>query len=342
MLHLVRHLPPELFECHQLRNLDLSNNKFEGSIPPEIGNLTLLETCSLSDNQLRGHIPVALGGCRKLKKLWLSRNKMIGKIPSQIGDLEDLCEIYLAGNDFYGVIPNEFCKCRRLRVIDFDDNSLSTLPPDLNKLERLERLFLQNNKFAGNLPDFGRYRHLLQFNASNNQFEGCIPASVAMCRKLRNFNIARCQLEGKWPRITLLQVPAYNAWVRSGFVPQVLLSNRIRFEWAGQNEDLKRKTLSSDTFSFPMYVVKREDVFDWEMFHPYEDMHEHLLQISQRDMKGIRHAPAALYCNNSGRFERKHSLHLQVTWHDFDRRMAGSEQFCIHQSQMGDRGAPRR
>ncbi|XP_049395609.1 receptor-like protein 9DC3 [Solanum stenotomum] len=61
--------------------IDLSRNRFEGSVPSIIWDLTRLCTLNLSHNNLRGHIPASMQHLSVLESLDLSSNKICGEIP---------------------------------------------------------------------------------------------------------------------------------------------------------------------------------------------------------------------------------------------------------------------
>ncbi|XP_057785013.1 receptor-like protein 9DC3 [Salvia miltiorrhiza] len=90
--------------------IDLSSNKFSGTIPRFIGNLNSLRYLNLSHNNLMGHIPASLGNISVLESLDLSSNKLDGGIPSELISLTFLAKLNLSMNDLVGRIPqaNQF------------------------------------------------------------------------------------------------------------------------------------------------------------------------------------------------------------------------------------------
>ncbi|KAL4308410.1 hypothetical protein GQ457_01G003540 [Hibiscus cannabinus] len=76
--------------------LDMSSNKFEGTIPETVGNLVSLQVLNFSHNHLTGHIPSSLGKVAALESLDLSCNKLVGEIPSQ----ESSCWAHSSGKQF--------------------------------------------------------------------------------------------------------------------------------------------------------------------------------------------------------------------------------------------------
>ncbi|XP_047944430.1 receptor-like protein 9DC3 [Salvia hispanica] len=90
--------------------LDLSSNRFTGTIPPSIGNLKILRYLNLSHNTLTGHIPSSLRNMSELESLDLSTNKLDGEIPNDLTRLTFLAKLNLSTNNLVGQIPqsNQF------------------------------------------------------------------------------------------------------------------------------------------------------------------------------------------------------------------------------------------
>ncbi|KAL4272185.1 hypothetical protein GQ457_13G004450 [Hibiscus cannabinus] len=85
--------------------IDMSSNKFQGTIPEMIGKLASLQVLNFSHNHLTGHIPSSLGNVSALESLDLSCNKLIGEIPSELTDLLFLEVLNLSENRLVGLIP---------------------------------------------------------------------------------------------------------------------------------------------------------------------------------------------------------------------------------------------
>ncbi|XP_039025810.1 receptor-like protein 33 [Hibiscus syriacus] len=85
--------------------IDMSSNRFEGTIPETVGNLVSLNVLNFSHNHLTGQIPSALGNLATLESLDLSYNVLVGKIPSQLTDLNFLAVLNLSENQLVGLIP---------------------------------------------------------------------------------------------------------------------------------------------------------------------------------------------------------------------------------------------
>ncbi len=85
-------IPPLVWECTNLRKLDLSKN-FIDTIPPEIGNLTQLTDLNLNRNRI-AQVPAEIGRLQQLRRLNLSRNPLL-ELPESIGSLSRLEELVL-------------------------------------------------------------------------------------------------------------------------------------------------------------------------------------------------------------------------------------------------------
>ncbi|KAH8479338.1 hypothetical protein H0E87_031666 [Populus deltoides] len=102
-----------------LSRLEISNNKFSGSISIEGNSWRNLEVFNASNNQFTGTIPLELtalpnmtipekfGFLTDLVKLDLSDNQFSGKIPPQLGHLR-LVFLNLSSNNLMGKIPTEY------------------------------------------------------------------------------------------------------------------------------------------------------------------------------------------------------------------------------------------
>ncbi|KAK3164369.1 hypothetical protein QOZ80_1AG0016720 [Eleusine coracana subsp. coracana] len=86
--------------------IDLSNNRFSGSIPRTVGNLTSLLVLNMSHNALTGPIPGELGRLAQIESLDLSWNRLTGEIPRQLAALTALEWLNLSHNDLSGSIPS--------------------------------------------------------------------------------------------------------------------------------------------------------------------------------------------------------------------------------------------
>ncbi|KAJ0718964.1 putative leucine-rich repeat-containing, plant-type, leucine-rich repeat domain superfamily [Helianthus annuus] len=107
--------------------LDLSNNKFSGSIPNELVSLLGLRYLNLSENNLTGRIPNSFSNNGELESLDISINHLDGKIPSSLAALTALNFLNVSDNNLVGRIPTG----PQLQTFDessFNGNALCGVP----------------------------------------------------------------------------------------------------------------------------------------------------------------------------------------------------------------------
>ena len=88
----LRHVPAVVFQCGNLRTLDLSKN-FIDTLSPAIASLSHLEVLNLNRNKLR-HVPPELGRLASLRVLDLGRNPLL-ELPPELGALRGLRRLAL-------------------------------------------------------------------------------------------------------------------------------------------------------------------------------------------------------------------------------------------------------
>ncbi|XP_078075039.1 volume-regulated anion channel subunit LRRC8B-like [Mustelus asterias] len=100
-------VPSQLFLCHKLRYLDISNNylTFFGD---EISDLKHLQYLNVSNNNLES-LPNGLFQCHNLRTLLVGKNSLIVLSPL-VGELENLAHLELTGNQFE-FLPEELGRC---------------------------------------------------------------------------------------------------------------------------------------------------------------------------------------------------------------------------------------
>ncbi|XP_076957894.1 receptor-like protein EIX2 [Bidens hawaiensis] len=90
---------------YQVTSLDLSDNKFSGSIPDELLRLSGLRFLNLSHNNLTGRIPNLFSQNETLESLDLSMNHLEGNIPLSLSQLTSLNCLNVSCNNLVGGIP---------------------------------------------------------------------------------------------------------------------------------------------------------------------------------------------------------------------------------------------
>jgi Leucine-rich repeat (LRR) protein len=110
-----------------LRFLDLSRNRFTGTLPQSLFDSSTLEIFYISENALTGSIPSNYGNALRLRDLYINNNMLAGTVPPVMpGQLPNLTEFLLSGNDLTGTMPASICAL----VGEDPENDLVTLVAD--------------------------------------------------------------------------------------------------------------------------------------------------------------------------------------------------------------------
>ena len=111
----LRHVPPVVFQCTNLRVLDLGKN-FLDSIPAAIGTLANLEELDLRRNRLRT-VPPEIGRLSKLRVLNLSRNPLLD-LPDSFAELTQLEQLIVWMTGIVSFPPSFVSLNYSLKLID--------------------------------------------------------------------------------------------------------------------------------------------------------------------------------------------------------------------------------
>ena len=159
-----------------LIDLDLSNNKLNGTVPKWLHEISSLQFLNLSHNLLTTPMN-EFSRNYKLMFLDIGFNLLTGEVSSSICNVSHLQVLILSHNKLIGIIP-----------------------PCLVNLLSLYTLDLESNKLNGTLPNtFSMNSDLISLNLNNNQLEGPLPKSLSYCSKLEILNIGNNQIEDKFP-----------------------------------------------------------------------------------------------------------------------------------------------
>eukprot|EP01018_Ginkgo_biloba_P014145 Gb_32788 [translate_table: standard] len=253
--------------CNNLTELNLSTNKFTGSIPETLGKCTKLNSVDLSENnltgpvwpgfdtmeevslccnQLSGNIPEELfsRSCR-MQKLDLSANQLNGTIPYQISNCKDLNVLDLSENFLHGKIPSQVGLMQNLNTLILQRNNFSRdIPVQLAECKNLSFLDLSGNNFGGSIqPIFGELKGLQYLFLHDNSYQTSISAGLYNLSTLLTLDISYNNLSGPLP-VELASLHALRCLVLAGnkFI------GKIPWE-LGQLSDLQILDLSSNNFT---------------------------------------------------------------------------------------------
>ncbi|KAG7567725.1 Leucine-rich repeat [Arabidopsis thaliana x Arabidopsis arenosa] len=175
----------ELKDLTNLELLDLSGNRFNGSMPG-LKNFTNLEVLGLAETILdEGPIPIeVVCEMKNLRELDLRGNHFVGQLPICLGSLKNLRVLDLSSNQLSGNLPSSFSSLRSLQYLSLLDNnftSLLSLNP-LTNLTKLKVLKLSDmvqvetestiSSSSLNMPS------LSSLDLSGNLFSGALPSHV--------------------------------------------------------------------------------------------------------------------------------------------------------------------
>ena len=147
-------LPDSLMALAHVREVNLSNNAFVGSIPSEgvvdPRAMISLRVFDVSRNALDGVFPASLASLATLRVLDVSRNALTGPLPAgdQLEALAWLTKLDVSRNDMSGPIPPALATLARgnLRFLDLSANRFQgALPRDLFANNLLEHLDVSGN-----------------------------------------------------------------------------------------------------------------------------------------------------------------------------------------------------
>ncbi|GLT35594.1 hypothetical protein SLA2020_100330 [Shorea laevis] len=177
--HLGGELPHSIRNLKLLKELDLQNCQFYGSILGSLANLTEITELDFSSNHLRGQIPDVFGKMHKLTYLSFYNNSFDGEIPTSIFNLTDLTNLTLSSNKLIGPLPHNISGLSFLQEFLMDNNFITGhVPSWLFFLPSLSYLHLENNCLTGTIHHVEMPNLLLQeVYLSNNEISGSIPSS---------------------------------------------------------------------------------------------------------------------------------------------------------------------
>ncbi|XP_047947480.1 receptor-like protein EIX1 [Salvia hispanica] len=178
---------PDFRAFSSLRILDLSGNKFTGSIPLSIGQLSNLEFLDLSDNSLQGLVSEShFIKLDKLNTLDLSLNSLILDIAPDWSPPFQLTRIHLARCNVGPYFPKWIRTQTNLTYLDLDGANIKDEAPRWlwSTFSQLESLSLADNQISGTIPNLSST--LISFiDLSYNKFSGAIPLLPANVYEIR-------------------------------------------------------------------------------------------------------------------------------------------------------------
>jgi Leucine-rich repeat (LRR) protein len=156
-------LPTSFSNMTKLKRLDLSENKIE-YIPDELNNMFMLEELLLFKNRIAKLGQNALLGLNNLKFLDLHNNFLLEF--KNFPQSEKLDTVILGYNKIMEISNLSFCK--KLTVLDINNNKIETFPEEILQLNELKTLNLQNNSVNDIPPMLCMLKNLVRINLEGN------------------------------------------------------------------------------------------------------------------------------------------------------------------------------
>ncbi|KAK4492368.1 hypothetical protein RD792_003173 [Penstemon davidsonii] len=218
------HVPSWFWE---IISLNLSRNQLHGNIPTDlIFGSTIID---LSSNRFNGSLPRITN---KVTVLDLSKNSFSGGISHFFCDTatnktHELQILHVGGNLLSGELPEDcWIKWPSLKYLNIGSNNMSgSIPNSIGLLASLESLNLYNNSLSGRIPSsIQSCKNLIKIDLSDNKFVGSIPSSMGTSiSNLRILMMRSNKLSGEIPseicQLSFLQILDLSDNIISGKVP---------------------------------------------------------------------------------------------------------------------------
>ncbi|ERN15978.1 probable LRR receptor-like serine/threonine-protein kinase At4g20940 [Amborella trichopoda] len=199
--------PLDMITSTTLRNLNLSSNLLSGNLPSKIGSCTIVD---LSRNRFTGSLSVITAWNDNVEVLDLSCNYLFGLIPLDALVFLRLSYLNISFNSLGGPIASIMPHYPKLQALDLCSNHFNgSLPTNLLASPTVKKLYLCNNNFSGAFPKsvssnpsdpmFYHSIPLQELDLSNNQLDGHIPREIGFMGDLRRLVISRNRFSGLLP-----------------------------------------------------------------------------------------------------------------------------------------------
>ncbi|CAN1306009.1 Probable LRR receptor-like serine/threonine-protein kinase At3g47570 [Linum perenne] len=161
ILSSIGEIPASIQNCQKILKIELAHNNLSGVIPLQVFSLTSLSIfLDLSSNRFTGTIPTEVGNMKNLGFLDLSHNMLSDSIPSSLGSCISLEGLYMQGNHLQGIIPSSLSSLRGIQELDLSANKLSgQIPEFFESMNISKKLNLSHNNFEGEVPQQGVFKN---------------------------------------------------------------------------------------------------------------------------------------------------------------------------------------
>uniref|UniRef100_A0ACD5TYB9 Uncharacterized protein n=1 Tax=Avena sativa TaxID=4498 RepID=A0ACD5TYB9_AVESA len=205
--------PTFLQSASQLVFLDLSHNRFSGTLPkwlPE--KMPYLQIFRVRSNMFSGHIPKNITCLQSLYYLDIASNNISGTIPWSLSNLKAMSVISHNNEAPYheesipittkGQTRDYSFEIYKLLVnLDLSCNTLTgQIPEEISLLIGLTSLNLSSNQLVGKIPNLiGDLKQLESLDLSYNELSGEIPSGLSDLTYMSHLNLSYNNLSGPIP-----------------------------------------------------------------------------------------------------------------------------------------------
>uniref|UniRef100_A0A0D9X774 non-specific serine/threonine protein kinase n=1 Tax=Leersia perrieri TaxID=77586 RepID=A0A0D9X774_9ORYZ len=193
--------------CRNLSAINLSNNNLTGSVSGLFNNCLKLQDVDLSWNNFTGKI---WNGIARLRQFRAAKNNFTGRISSRIFSVGcKLQSLDLASNQFNGNFPSSIGNCAGLTYLSIWDNDFSgSIPPGIGSIPGLEELVLASNRFNREIPlELVNCTSLKYLDISDNNFGWEVQQVLGKLTSLTNLVLQENNYSGGIVSSGILRLP---------------------------------------------------------------------------------------------------------------------------------------
>ncbi|GKD72925.1 leucine-rich repeat receptor protein kinase MSP1-like protein [Tanacetum coccineum] len=174
---------PQFFSMRDLQGLILSHNKLSGSIPDNFGSIMpSLVKLDLSSNRFAGSLPPSIFSIKSLQYLDVSMNSFSGPLSFGLCSTTSLFSLNASNNLLSGSLDASVSNLTELSIFDIHNNTINGSVPSLSNLEALTYLDFSRNNFQDAFPcSICDIKGLSFFGFYGNSFSGQVPESCNSC-----------------------------------------------------------------------------------------------------------------------------------------------------------------
>eukprot|EP00542_Grammatophora_oceanica_P008326 CAMPEP_0194067084 /NCGR_PEP_ID=MMETSP0009_2-20130614/86370_1 /TAXON_ID=210454 /ORGANISM="Grammatophora oceanica, Strain CCMP 410" /LENGTH=274 /DNA_ID=CAMNT_0038720087 /DNA_START=93 /DNA_END=917 /DNA_ORIENTATION=- len=181
--------------------LDISHNRFSGTLPDFVGFAERLRHLDMSNNEFAGDVDFSFDGLPFIEYFSIANNKLTGQLhPNSsffVGSFVNFVDI--SGNQFTGVLSANVFSNTELEVLRLGGTNYtgSTLDASIGELTKLIELDVSNCGIEGTIPtEVGQMVELKRAWFNGNELTGTIPTHLGNLDNLLEVDFSGNKLTG--------------------------------------------------------------------------------------------------------------------------------------------------